>query len=527
MRRALLLLLLTFLGACTAQDGSAHAVLRQANAVLGDAGTRWTGTTMGAHLGAVIASCPGGGFVGGAPGNDTVLFIPQGVRVSGTRPTTTGPFPLVCIDSGNLVSALVGGPSAQRMWLDGVVQSTTVNSIDALALSGDFLAVGRVNAGSFSLFTPTATSLGLPVFSSAAVTGNGSALAWQTSDLLAVANASTHTVTLWTLVAVPDGGVLATVSGYLPNPDPTMGASDFGAVLASGNVMPSAGDELIVAAPALGRVYIFSGGGLVMTLSRAPSFGASVVVDPREFGGGLHALWIGEPNAEAVHYFMGDAGTEFASPGDPGARFGAAIAVDSNGVLAVGAPLFSLNPYDQKGAIYSGPTDAGVLQGAAVSCSANQDCMLAGCTPGTCIGGVFCQQAGSSGSACSVGRVCVNNGCVAVDAGTLDAGRLDAGVDAGEPDAGPEDAGGSDAGPEDAGSSDGGKGEDAGSPDAGSAQKDGGSPDAGEKKDAGSLDGGDQRDGGAGEVVTFTTCGCTSGGLPLLLLGLLLVRRRR
>ena len=526
MRRLLVALLFGFTGCTSVDEPAPVAALEQANNGFPDVGPDWVGTNTQAHLGSVISTCPGSGFLAGAPGDDSAWFLPQGIRVSPMRQGVISSYPVICMGSQG---GIVGGPSAARVSSGGVWAPLPTPPVESLALAGNgWVAVGETDAGVVALFAPgSATTLISPNYTSPAVGGNGAAVAWHSASMLVVANSESHSVALWPLSSGADGGVIRGNPFTLLNPDQTSFNSDFGAVLAVGNVALSAGEEIIVAAPANGRVYVYSASAvLLLTLSASNSFGASLEVDPRPFAGSLHALWVGEPRLDRVHAFVGDAGTAFDAPASAdGGLFGAAIAIDSTGVLAIGAPRYSQNPGDEVGAVYSFTFDGGLLPGVVGQCSAGAGCVLPYCTAGSCMGGVLCMPAGGAGSACPATKTCVNDACVTRDAGT-DAGAPDAGTtDAGAPDAGAPDAGAPDAGAPDAGRADAGT-TDAGFTDAGADAGGQGGGDAG-LDDAGTADAGSGADAGMNEALVFRSCGCSTGGLPMLLLGLALGLRRR
>ena len=542
MRRLLVALLLGFTGCTSIDEPAPVAALEQANSGFADLGPGWVGMNTQAHLGSVISTCPGSGFLAGAPGDDSVGFLPQGTRVSLMRTGVLSSYPVICMGTGFSLGGIVGGPFAARVSSGGAVGPLPTPPVESLALAvNDWVAVGEPDAGVVALFAPiAATALSSPSYTSPAIAGNGAAVAWHSASMLVVANSQSHSVALWPLSSSPDGGVTRGTPVPLLNPDQTYPSSDFGAVLAVGNVALSTGEEIIVAAPAIGRVYVYSASGVLqLTLSASNSFGASLEVDPRPFAGSLHALWVGEPRLDRVHAFLGDAGTAFDAPASAdGGLFGAAIAIDSTGMLAIGAPRYSQNLGDEVGAVYSFTIDGGLLPGVVGQCTAGGDCVLPNCTSGVCLGGVLCTPVGDAGSACLATKTCVNHACVFPDAGVPDAGVPDAGVpdagvrDAGTPDAGVRDAGTPDAGARDAGTTDAGA-RDAGTTDAGVTDTDAGIADAGSGggddaglDDAGTADAG-TADAGTNETITFRSCGCSTGGLPMLLLALALGLRRR
>lgn len=529
--RAALTALLCLTGCAGVEDPVAPAtvsITRQAASVtFGDGGVRVKGNGLLAHLGSTIASCPGGGYVAGAPGDDSVWLSPVQARLVTPRLflLEVEPFPVVCLGAtANVLRVLVGGPTAYSLRPDGGSQ-VSGQRIDAFdATPGSWLAVGRAAPGNVSLFPSNAPALTSPTFTTTPpLAGLGTSVAWNQGGALLVGNPAARTAGLYLPDVNADGGVLLIAPFTLANPEPGLAASDFGMVVATGDVTPDFSEEHLIAAPAVGRVYIFSGIAHVMTLRGGPSFGAALAIDPRDLGGGLHALWVGEPSANRVHRFVGSEGQAFDAPGSAGnnSKFGAALTVDAQGVLAVGAPKYSDGVLLELGAVFEATVDAGTLVGLAMHCDAGQSCALPGCTTGTCLGAVFCEQVRAAGSDCAATERCVLNTCVD---GGADAGSTDAGS-AGATDAGPMDAGSMDAGATDAGA------RDAGAVDAG--LTDGGA-DAGVGSDAGSLTDGGATDAGALDagqeplVYQTSSCGCSSLEVPLwMLLGLAVRRRKR
>ena len=514
LTKTCLTLALVGLSACSPDEAApvSPGVTRQAVVfpTAPDGGGLVKGQTLLAHLGRSIARCPASGYVAGAPGDFSAWLSPVRLRLGADHLLSGDPYPVGC--EGNATSlnrGLVGGPDfATTLFMDGGTSRLASFRVDAFGPPPTSLQpFALATSNGVRLYAPGApTPLGVP---SSTLNSSGTALAW-TGSTLAVGEPAQTQVSLFGITAA-DGGFTASSFNVIDDPN-AMGPSDFGRVVVVGNVTPHAGEELIVAAPAVGRVYIFSGTSLVMTLDAGvTNFGAALSVDPRVFGGGLHALWVGDPNNEQVHRFVGTSETLFTAPPglNAGAHFGAAVSVDSQGLVAVGAP-----DYDDSllglgvGLVVEANVNSLVLTGAAMNCDAGTTCRLpSGCAVGTCVGDVFCEKQPDA-SFCLAGEVCsaVMNACVV----SGDAGA-DAGADAGS--AAGTDAG-ADAGP-DAGAD---AGVDAGV-DAGA--ETGAGSDAGSD---GSADAGDVTD--AGVTVFHTSCGCTSGGLPLLLLGLLMARRR-
>lgn len=582
--------LLLCLAACAGEvePTDPTGVIRQAVNFTFDGGVRVTGNGLVAHLGTTLASCPTGGYVAGAPGDDSVWLSPSSLRLQPPRTVGTEviPYPLACLGSGTNNRVLVGGPNGYSLLVDGgsqLISSTRVDSLDTAP--GAWLALGAVQPGTVALYPNSNIVLGSPTSTtSPAVLGLGTSVAWTRRGELVVGNRTSRTASLFLPDLTVDGGAFTALPITLANPFPTGTTSEFGAVVAAGNVYPDPGDEFIVSAPGLGKVFIYSGTLLVMTLTGTTSFGSALAVDPRDAGGGLQSLWVGEPETGTVYRYFGDSSTAYTAPNLAfGSGFGQAIAIDQQGLLAIGAPRYS-GPATESGAVFETVDQPRFVDGVATVCLSTL-CSLPGCTTGLCLGGVLCERTNPYGSNCQVNETCVANLCVPsttadagqpVDAGPVDAGTPDGGaVDAGSPDpgtgdagrdAGTLDAGSRDAGFPDAGQLDGGAvdagtkdagageadagGEDAGTADAGAQDagaEDAGTADAGAEdagvedagvedaghNDAGPDDGGSPKDagmssdGGLEQPVVFSSCGCSSGGLPVLLLGLILARRRR
>ena len=589
--------LLLCLAGCASEVEPAPSVgvLRQASSFIFDGTVSVTGSAPLAHLGTALASCPTGGYVAGAPGDDSVWLSPLGLRLAPPRMVGTEvvPYPLACLFAGGPgYRVLVGGPTGYALQPDGGAQPISTTRVDSLDTApGAWLALGAVQPGTVSLYPNNNIVLNNPSYvTSPAATGLGVSVAWTKRGELVVGNRAARSASLYLPDLTVDGGAFTALPVLLPNPFPAQTTSEFGAVVAAGNVYPDPGDEYIVGAPTLGKVFIFSGTFLVMTLSgTGTSFGSALAVDPRDAGGGLQSLWVGEPEIGAVYRFFGDSSTQYTAPNSAfGSSFGQAVAVDQQGVVAIGAPRFSATT-TESGAVFETTNPLPFLDGVAQVCTPGTSCPLPSCNTGTCLGGVFCERTNPTGSNCSANETCVGNLCVPIlppadggpsvdagsadagfpdasfpdasfpdasfpdagfpdagfpdagsadagsadagffdagmpDAGSFDAGVRDAGTDAGTRDGGFADAGRQDAGAEDAGAEDAGA-EDAGAQDAGTADagsKDAGPDDGGFPKDAGAAS-----DGGTDEELVFRSCGCSSGGLPVLLLGLIFARRRR
>lgn len=501
--RALFSTLLLAIVSCAGVDEAPRvAKLEQGVLVFTDAGMRAKGSSLFAHLGSVIVSCPTGGYVAGAPGDDSVWISPLRRRVDPPRISLIElePFPLACLGANDSLRVLVGGPAnAISLFADGGSVQLLGSRVDSFdSAPGAFLAVGG-GGGILQIYPNSSTTgpLTNPTFNTtAAVAGLGSSLSWGKTGELLVGNVMSHTAGIYPADTSVDGGRVFISAIALPNPDAISSTNDFGRVVLIGDVLPDTGEEYIVATPSLGRVYVFSGMRLVVTLRGQPSFGASLALEPTSLGG-LHALWVGEPAQDRVYRFVGIQAEMFSAPPEgQNTSFGAAIAIDQRGLVAIGAPRYGEPVLGLEiGAVFEAFFDGGSTVGQAGPCDAGASCVLPGCNTGTCVGDVFCQQTRPTGSDCEMGQRCdlINNVCVAVDAGIADAGPVDAGTpDAGAPDAGTADAGFVDAG----------------------------------VPDAGANDAGQVADAGVDEVQVFNTCGCTSGGLPFLFLALALSRVR-
>jgi hypothetical protein len=327
--------------------------------------------------------------------------------------------------------------------------------------------------------------------------GAGDAVAWSRDGaMLAVSNTSQGVVLLVDPVArVPLNG------GRFEGPT----NKAFGSSLAFGDVHPAAGEELLVSVAGTSEVLVLGKvNGQLVELQRVGPLGTvpgaprPLVVEPTSFlaRGSLQAFWVGAPEADALYRFVGDAGVKFEAA--QAMDFGASLGLMGQSLL-VGAPGFDTAQAPDAGAVFVMPLNTEVLPTAeAMVCKVGQVCITSTCVPGRCLGGVACEPT-TNVPFCSP-DICFGGVCTVPDAGVPDAGAVDAGerdaglVDAGEPDAGEPDAG----------------------------QTDGGATDGG-TSDAGSAD------GGPAGPVTFTACGCSSGGLAstslLAVLLVMLLRR--
>lgn len=230
----------------------------------------------------------------------------------------------------------------------------------------------------------------------------------------------------------------------------------FGASVVMGDVHPNSGVEVLVSASKTRQVFILgkSGTGLVELmrvgpfglLPNSPSEPLPVVIEPGPLvrGGTMHAFWVGVPELDSLHRFVGDAGEHVEMLGP--IRFGTSLSVTEN-TLVIGAPGYEPDMNGglaARGAVYLLPLGTqSLLAGDAQECDVSEPCVTSQCVEGTCVGGVLCLPTAAP-PLCPAAE-CRFGDCLSLpDAGT-DAG-VDAGVDAGSPDAGERDAGVSDAG---------------------------------------------------------------------------------
>jgi hypothetical protein len=502
------------------------------------------GRTTGAQLGTSLDPCGGGGFVAGAPGDNSALLVTDGGAWFES--------PVGILDGGAVgVSVVCDGPvSVPRVVTAGdlgVFHSTLLagwvkikdGGVEVIARGSSAISpllVAEPSSGTVSVYNQLS---GYTLASSIpGAQGMGSALVWHPAGTyFAAGNPRTATVRL---TGWDTNANTTTSTTVLQGPT----GSGFGAALAIGDVHPNPGAELIVGTPGTAQVFIYGEGmgapPLLMVLdalaAAAGSFGLSLAVERLGTTATLNGLWVGDPFNDSLMRFIGDAGETLDGP-TVGASFGSSLAV-SGSSLVIGAPLYS-DVHFQSGAIFKVPLDPAVVNGTPMLCDVREDCFTPTCEVGRCLGGVACLPAGRlCPLAVCVAGMCPSDGGMNLDAGSdagspPDAGTTNAGTtDAGNPDAGNPDAGSPDAGSPDAGSPD------AGSPDSGVADAgldggtitDGGTPLDGGVTDAGTNDAGEPLlpDGGvAPAALTFTTCGCSGiGAVPLVLLSMLLGRRR-
>lgn len=444
------------LGCGVEPAGPQVGVTRQANLTLDPVPTV-VGRALGAKLGTSLAPCRAGGYVAGAPGKNELFFSPTGFL--------SGP-PLMLSDLGVAV-ACDGDSSATPLAGSRFGYYGFQGTSPLPRQSGSVSAIARPTTSSLPvlvmiegrLYTDTGAA---SLRSWPGITGQ-SVVWFPEGRTFAVGSPQLQRVDLykWEL----DGGITVVPNGTLT---PPMGASiaDFGAVLAAGDVFPRPGPELIVGAPGANRVHVYSGATQVLVLSARDNlyseFGAALAVDPTDAGGGLSALWVGDPQRSEVNRYVGTSRETVGGGALLPQRFGASLAIDHNGDVTVGAPLFNdiANNRPNAGALYGITFSGPYLDAVAQECGPDPDpCPLPNCQVGICRGGVLCERSAAQ-SVCGIGTSCDpnSNTCVTpnrdggVDAGAPDGGQPDAGEgepDAGTPDAGPPDAGGDgvDAGP--------------------------------------------------------------------------------
>lgn len=455
------------------------------------------GTVQEAHLGASLSACDGlGGFIAGAPGVPGIYAEPLNatVRLGSANVLATGTGSVVLCERTQAL-ALAGGPSGLwRAMLDGGSELLREGSVRSLISNpGDPILAGvALKDGGAQLWRvprpEQPSGVEVTVLRRSPSAGFAASLAYfPFGQRFLIGDEVEGEVYVYK--HLDDGGVSQTqrFDGGM-----NQGATGkYGLAVLVGDVLPDPGLEIIVAAPAANEVIIYAVNGSSVrlepssTLSQenAVDFGSALALEPGNAGGGLSALWIGEPGTARVYRCFGLACDVYENIEMRGTRFGAALAFD-RGTLVVGAPDYvGATGLQQQGGVFVYAADAGTLPGEAQHCQLDAGCRL-GCTPGLCIGGVLCLP--NARMDCRADEQCIENECKQVDAGTPDAGV---------PDAGEVDAGGSE--PLDAG-----------------------------QLDAGDVDGGEDVDAGDGQPVVFQT-GCASAPVAMTVLLLTLLRRRR
>ncbi len=440
------------------------------------------------QLGASLSACDGfgGGFIAGAPGMAAIYAEPLNafVRIGEVNDPPHGAGAVVLCDRAQAL-AFVGGPSGLwRALSDGGSDFVGEGSVRAMIRNpGDpiLASVTKQDGGAqlWRVDMSMAAAKPFAVLKNSPSADYGASMAYfPFGERFLVGDDAENTVYIYKHLG--DGGVQQTNrydGGTVTKP-----LEKFGAALAVGNVLPDPGLEIIVSAPATNQVIIYTVDGTpsyieagITTAQEAPSgFGAALAIEPGNAGGGLSALWIGEPGTDRVYRCLGLTCEAFESVARRGTRFGTSLAFD-RGTLVVGAPHYATAMGQLRGAVFVFAHDAGPVVGEAQYCELDAGCS-AGCGAGTCVAGVVCVL--PTRANCAPDEVCINNECERVDAG---------GPDAGEGDAGAPDAG----------------------VDAGS-----------QPVDAGAVD------GGAGGPVVFQT-GCSSAPGVLAALAAALLRRRR
>lgn len=474
--------------------------------------------TLGASLGASLAACPGGGFVAGAPGVGTALFTTDG----GSPPAQGSSLgaAVACVGSANAPLLVAAGStgvkrSAGVTWQP--LSSDAVLSVARAASAGLPLLVGQPDDTVRFIDPLTGSALAPPL---PGTPGFGRSVAWVPGGTrFVVGSVAGRKVELYDY----QPGMAATFLRVIAR----TAVPEFGRAVVVGNLSPQQGLELAVGGQ--GQVFIYRQDGtllLTLTQSASASFGSALAIEP-QLTPGLDALWVGESDNDQVHRFVGDAG-EITNAGTLlGIAFGASLAIDEAKVLAVGAPDH-LTALVHNGAVFLQPLSQPPVQGKVMECTVGSPCRTTACELGRCVGGVLCD---SLVATCGATETCdaMTGMCTLV----LDAGMDLDGGQVGEPDAGTlTDGGRPDAGTNaDAGTLvDAGQARDGGDDDAGGSF-DAGAADGGEVPDAGgsTQDAGSPGDAGAGaEPLRFVATGCSSAaGVPLGLLGLALLRRRR
>lgn len=350
--------------------------------------------TVNAELGTSLAACRSSGYVAGAPGVAKVVLVrgDAGLELGpfGAGPAASG-LAVACEDHPNNRRVVFSGGTAGLFVgdTDGgvtqVFQGAQVNSLARnpelnLLLTGEppvARVLNSLNAQQNGLVT------GSGMFGSSVVFPNPDA------GFFAVGDPGASKVYLFELT---DGGVVPL--GHYAG----MSNSRFGQALAVGDVHPSPGLELIIAAPDSAQVLVYANPRRVPTgepplLTLTPNF--SGVVSDSEFGSALAVqpnaaqqlggIWVGSPGDGRVQRYIGssvDATWELL-----GSRLGNAIAVDRS-MVVVGAPAAD----GGAGAVFE-LTAFPANNGKQMQCVKDQPCGLPNCAVGTCVGGVFCSDA--------------------------------------------------------------------------------------------------------------------------------------
>lgn len=494
------------------------------------------GGSTNARLGTSLSACRYDGlaiaqpFVAGAPGAKAArLFTPALFSFSPPDAGSEFGVGVLCNGTGNQPE-IIAWSAAPHAW-----RHTFQGATDVLVLPGrvDSMARGDVNASS-----PVLIGVDAGLYSVAA--SNPAFLIRNDVDGN-VRMACAHGTNICAIAHRGNGAVIvdATTGQLLDTIDPPDAGRTVSAI-AIGELHPAAGLEIAIAGDGVVDVYTRSARTQLLYTLRPPqpvlNFGASLAIDTVDAGSGFASLWVGSPTEARVYRFFGDAGTFADEMNAPmGTDFGRSLAVETDGNLLVGAPLYD-GVFVQEGAVFrDSPVDwatLGYISGPQQQCDVTAPCRVvssgAMCFVGTCVGGIVC--ADLSGAM---------NCAIANDSGVID--PEDGGSTSSDGGSASSDGGSA--------SSDGGaNSSDAGTADSGFGVVDGGSGvidsgvlfDAGISRDGGS-DAGAEVDAGSGNDAgtpqpepeaptpnfTIMPCGCGSSPLaPLFLLGLLFARRR-
>lgn len=476
------------------------------------------GGTVDARLGVSLSACdPGGGWVAGAPGIDHLYSSSAGGLIAvSTAVDPDVELGLTVQCERGAARGLIGGRGGLwRVWADGgsgqLLNETTLSlatAVGAPTLAGVASADG--GGAVWSLGASPVTSNPMPTLLTTSGSGSFATSLWYFPAGGRFVAGDPKEVEVAVFKREADGGATRQVT-YTGNTQ----MDDHGRTVLVGDVLPAPGPEVIVGAPSAGEVRIYAQNAMPLILTGVNTsdgnppvhFGAALALEPENAGGGLRALWVGEPGTSRIYRCLGTQCDVFESTAVLNSRFGAALEFDGR-TLVVGAPNYSSGmTRSGEGAVFEFTPDSGTLDGVAMDCTPSVPC-VAGCQLGRCVGTVLCVR--TLESACAPGQTCIGDVCVVegVDAGSVDAGAPDAGDDDGGRDAGAPDAGDNDAGLPDAGVVDGGR------PDAGDA--DAGTPDGGDD-DAGTPDAGEP---GTAVFISGCTTSPGAGMLWLLIIGL-------